>query len=89
MNGPRADSGERRQAWDSVPNALAHSEDSVSSSAPRRPSGATIRDWMVEGSTATYVAVVGVEDDQVEVEQHVERRPVPRPWPAIRGSSSA
>ena len=55
--GPRADDGERRHDWDSWPNARAHSEDSLSSSAPCWLIGLTTWDETVDGSTGTYCRV--------------------------------
>ena len=57
VNGPRADCGERRQAWLSEPKARAHWEDSSSSLAPCWPSGDTTRDCTLLGSTGRKVSL--------------------------------
>ena len=58
VKGPRWTGEERRQVCASPEKARAHSADSLSSSAPRAPSGVTTWAWAVAGSTGCHTLSV-------------------------------
>ena len=78
--------GERRQAWERLPNAWAQARGlGRSARRPLGPSGATTRAWMAAGSTARYVAVGRVEAEQARARR--SRSNAGRAEPVLRRSA--